>query len=151
MGNTMRALRLTFIKRGEELALHSVVEVDALVPPGDRTTERDLHGVWIELRDGRDQSYFRRILHEQLREDTEIFSPNAAASITRIPETRPETVFSVLVPNVPEADHVALFSSLHDSARIDANRIRLANVSKAAGPFSGKPAKMIGRFALKQP
>jgi hypothetical protein len=140
----VKALRLTFVREGDQLRLHSTTPVEMRVPPGDRPARPDERGFWAELRDAADQPLFRRVLRDPLPEDTEVFAPDPARSVARAPVAPSQAVFSVVVPDVPASRSVVLFSSRHTGASVDARTARLAAVRQAAEP----PATPIARFSL---
>jgi hypothetical protein len=50
-------------------------------------------------------------MDDPLRQDVEVFSPDPEQSVARTPVEKPSGIFTVLVPDLEEADHVTLMSS----------------------------------------
>lgn len=111
-GRSARSVRLIFSYDGEDVRLESRQPVEMLAPPSDPVEGYENQtGFWTEVRDARGSVLHRRILHEPVRRDAEVFSPDPERSIARVPVERPRGVFWVLVPLVPGADHVALMGA----------------------------------------
>jgi hypothetical protein len=71
-----------------------------------------LSGYWIELRDGRGRPLYRRVLYDPL--GTSLEAPTEDGSWTRVTVEQPSNLFSVVVPNLPNARSVALVGSPPD-------------------------------------
>ena len=112
-----RAVRLTFTYEGDEVRLVSRQPVEMIAPPTDRLAGYEgEQGFWIEVRSGQDETLHRRVMQNPLRRDVEVFSPDPEQSVVRVPVEKPTGSFSVVVPDLDEADHVALLSSGAPSA-----------------------------------
>lgn len=151
MGGTgpVHALRLTFVRQGDQLRLHSKIPVEVMLPPGDPAAEPGDRGFWLELRDSSDRSIFRRALHDPLPQDSEVFSPDPRQTVSRTPTTHAQSVISVLVPDLPGTETVAVFSSQHVGQPIDPKVPAASFTLKSAGRSADQPAAMIARFTLK--
>ncbi|MGK5637582.1 hypothetical protein ACSNOK_04575 [Streptomyces sp. URMC 126] len=132
------AVRLIFEYEGPDIRLVSRQRVDAAPPPsedlaGTEATDEgpDVKGFWVELRDAQRQPLYRRVMHPPVRYDAEVFSDDPDRSLARVPVEEPKGAFAVLVPEIAEADHVALVSS-----------------PLAPGPTVA-PAAEVARFALR--
>jgi hypothetical protein len=78
---------------------------------GGRDTEKDQTGTWVTLSDAQGTPVYRRTLQNPIRYDREVFSNNPAhPSIQRVPVEKPKGTFVLLVPDLPEARNVHLFS-----------------------------------------
>jgi hypothetical protein len=143
------AIRLTFVKQGDQLRLHSKIAVDTIVPPDGPAAQPSDRGFWLELRDSADRTVFRRVLHNPLPQDIEVFSPDVNQTVARVPMAPAESVFSVLVPDTPAAESVTLFSSEHRGHPIEATSMLATYTLQPVGRFANRPAAMIARFALK--
>lgn len=141
------AIRLTFVHKAGKLQLQSRIDVDAKVPAGEPSGD---HGFWVELRDSSDKSLHKQVIHDPIPIDREVFSPDPARSVERAPGGRSEDVFSILVPNVPGADSVALVSSHHDgpSGVAAATARSIEVVIKPVDPRAPRVARTIARFQL---
>ena len=109
MESPQRAVRLVVEYDGDTLRVISRQEVAMATPPSDpvRGFEEET-GFWLELRDSKGQTLYRRVMHNPVASDVEAFDPEKG--ITRHTVERKRGVFTVLVPALPEAQTVA-FSS----------------------------------------
>jgi hypothetical protein len=106
------AVRLTFTYEGDEVRLVSRQPVEIIIPPTDALSGYEgEQGFWVEVRSGQDETLHRRVMDDPLRQDVEVFSPDPEQSVARTPVDKPSGIFTVLVPDLEEADHVALMSS----------------------------------------
>ena len=107
-----KALRLTFEYEGSNVKLVSVQSVDMILPPSHPLETKDAQsGFWFTLSDGQGKPVYRRALQNPIRYDREVFSNDPAhPSIQRVPVDKPKGTFVMLVPDVPEARTVQLFS-----------------------------------------
>jgi hypothetical protein len=141
------AIRLTFVHKAGKIQLQSRSGVDAIIPTSSPSGN---HGFWAELRDRGDKPLFKQLIHNPLSEDREVFSPDAARSIARAAGARAEDVFSILVPNLPEADSLTLVSSEHEGVgNLATKTALLADVPiRRLGPQEPRIARTIARFHL---
>lgn len=103
------AVRLTFRYEGDEVRLVSRRRVDKLLPPDEEAQDAgERQGFFAEVRGADDRVLDRRLLHEPVRRDEEVFSNDPERSLARVPVERPAGIFSLLVPELEEADYVAL-------------------------------------------
>ncbi|HEX6673530.1 MAG TPA: hypothetical protein VF486_00675 [Actinomycetes bacterium] len=103
------AVRLTFRYEGDEVRLVSSRRLDKLVPPDpDAEEAAERRGFFAEVRGADGSVLHRRLLHPPVRRDAEVFSDDPQRSLGRVPVERPSGVFSLVVPDLEEADHVAL-------------------------------------------
>ena len=106
------AVRLVFAYESGELRLVARQPVDMVVPPSDPlTAPAPGAGVWAEVRDTEGRTLHRRSLPDVLRPDVEVFGPDPGQSVTRAPVERPSNAFAVVVPDIEEADHLALMAA----------------------------------------
>jgi hypothetical protein len=127
-----RAVRLVVQYEGEKLSVIDRQDVEMAVPPSDalRGFEEE-SGFWIELRDAKNNVLYRRVHEDPIRSEVEAFEEDGSA--TRAIVDKPSGVFTVLVPDIPEADHVAVVSSPRDPEQ------RMA-----------RPAKLMTRLPLRR-
>jgi len=112
VGGPSRTLRLTFEYEGTTVRLLSRQAVEMLAPPSDRTDEYANHaGFWVEVRDAEDRVLYRRILHHPIQWTREAPSGDPQRPFTRVPNDSKRGVFTVLVPDFPNAQHVRLVGS----------------------------------------
>lgn len=106
------AVRMIFEYVGDDVRLVSARRVDMHVPPTDRLEGAEEHqGLWAEVRDTGGATLHRQVLADPVRRGVEVFSDDPAQGIVRAPVERPSGMFVVLVPDLGDADHLALFGS----------------------------------------
>ena len=114
----MSVLRLTFSYRGQDIELVSTQAVDMKVPPADALRwDEKTSGFWVVLRDAGGQPLYRRITSDPIQTSVEYPSDDPKRPLARQDVAAPEGVFVVLVPDLPQARTVALFSSGGTSAQ----------------------------------
>ena len=130
----LRAVRLTFTyESDEEIRLVGRQPMEMVTPPTDALSGYEgEQGFWIEVRSDQDETLYRWVMQDPLRQDVEVFSPDPKEPVTRRPVEKPSGSFSVVVPDLEEADHVALLSSRAPSAHAPA-----------------RPATEFARFSLR--
>jgi hypothetical protein len=112
-GTSKRALRLSFTFDRADVELVSLRALEMRAPPSSPLGEGGLlesvRGAWIELRDSRGQCLWRRILHDPFR--TQVETPREGGGFTNVYREHPRGSLVVLIPDLPEAGSVVLFSS----------------------------------------
>jgi hypothetical protein len=98
---------LTVEYDGSDLMLVSQRRV-AMLAPAHRGLAADFEerGYWVELRDEADEPLYRQTLHESIREDVEVVADDAV-SLARVSRENVAGRFSVVVPDLPEAQAVS--------------------------------------------
>jgi hypothetical protein len=125
-----RTLRLTFAYEGSTVRLVSRMSVEMLLPRPNATPIREgQSGFWYELRDHQDRILYQRAVHNPIQFDVEIFPEDQKAAIHRRALANPHGTFDLLVPDVPEGDHVVLFSSPPQPERSTASASEVARFS----------------------
>lgn len=109
---TNRTLRLTFEYEGSNVKLVSSQRVDMIIPPTQALTgHEDQTGFWFTLSDSQGKAVYRRTIQQPVKIDREVFSNDPKhPSIQRVPVEKPKGTFVVLVPDIPEARTVQLYS-----------------------------------------
>lgn len=64
-----------------------------------------------EVRGADDEVLHRTAIANPLETHREVFSEEPGRSISRVPVAKPEGAFTVIVPDTPEADHLALLTT----------------------------------------
>lgn len=106
------AVRLTFAYDGDDVRLLSRQRVEMTIPPGDAVEGHEAQvGFWVEVRGVDGRLLHRRVMHDPIQRTVEVFSDDPEQTVSRVPVQRPEGVFTLVVPDVEDADHVALISS----------------------------------------
>lgn len=118
------ALRLVLIYRGGDVTLDQALRVRMRLPPSDdlpeRRPEEPLSGFWYELQDDEGEIFYRQITAHPIRSWAEIpdeEDPRGLIPVEFLPE---EAVFNLVVPDVPRARRVVLFSSPLDRPSVSA-------------------------------
>jgi hypothetical protein len=110
-GSQSRALRLTFSYRGESVELADAQRVEMVVPPGDPPAAEPQGGFWIELRDASGTVLYRRVMHNPIASDYEVFPRDPGGAIVRQPVPLRQGAFNVVVPELREADTLSLMTN----------------------------------------
>ncbi len=107
-----RALRLIFSYESGQVRLVSRQPVEMIVPPSDPPLQAETHaGFWYELKDAADATLYRRLAHDPIPTSTEVFSnERGTGNLRRVPHAPASGVFTVVLPDVPEARFVTLAS-----------------------------------------
>ncbi|MGA9771846.1 MAG: hypothetical protein WBV94_22640 [Blastocatellia bacterium] len=131
------SVRLIFEYEGDAIRLVSQQDVDVTPPPGHPTTAaEDQMGFWMEVRDPKLQVLHRQVMSDPVMTNPEVFSNEPGKTITRSEKTIPKGAFTVLVPRIPDSDHLAF-------VRMDPG-VRAESAGKLRAP-----AGEIARFSLK--
>lgn len=102
--NPPHALRLTLAYRGAQITLAGTERIAMIVPaPIDAPPEPGQTGYWFALLDANGRVIYHRPLHRPIKVDIEAFAPGTGQSITRVPLAEREGQFTVLVPDVANA------------------------------------------------
>lgn len=106
------SLRLTFRFEGGAITLVDRQEVDVAAPPSEnleRHQPERRSGFWVELqaRDGR--TLYRGVIRHPIRASAEVVAEEGG--FTNQVSVAERGAFSLLVPNLPEADDLTLYSS----------------------------------------
>jgi hypothetical protein len=114
-----------------ELADRKELSMIAPGSPGPTTSGRDYSGSWVELQDRQGRVLFERVVHNPFRTMIEVHDPPGRRSQGKPGPLQPGE-FEVLLPAIPDAAAVAVWSS-----ELDADRRTQA-------------AREVGRFDLDQ-
>lgn len=105
------AIRFLFDYEGTEVRLLSRQSMSMLLPPSDPLEGLEgFAGFWYELRDAKGKPLYRRIVRNPIQHLLEVHEEGAASPRTRLVDL-PQGVFTVLVPDLPDAQTLALCSS----------------------------------------
>jgi|SRR5579859_4480307 len=122
-------LRLTFAyKDGIARLIRSErveMKVPAAVTPPPQTGQS---GFWFEVRDAAGNLLYHRPLHNPMRADVEVFSKESERTMARVPADHPEGEFTLLVPDLPDADTFVFHGA---PQQIGANRESLVAMRSA--------------------
>lgn len=139
-----KAVRLTFSYDGPSVKLVSQERVEMTVPPSDPLTGfAKRKGFWAELRDKKDKTLYRQVIHNPTRNDAEVFpdpDESPEQSISREAAPKRKGVFVVLVPDVEEGDSITMCRSPLDKT----------GPGRGVRSLASKPATQFRRFKLKK-
>jgi hypothetical protein len=130
------AIRLVFEYEGDDVRLVSQSRIQKVLPRADQSADAlAFRGTWSEIRDAAGATLDRRVLVDPMPRDAEVFPERLGEEISRQPIERPSGVFTVLVPDVEGADHVAVLSNSPGQlgVRAAAEPTELVRVALAAG------------------
>lgn len=137
----MKAMRLTFSYDGDDVKLISQQRTEMMVPPSDPLKGYGKHkGFWAELKNERDKTLYRHVMHNPTRNDAEVFPETPGQSISREPAPKRKGVFVVVVPDTNKGEEVTLCRSSPEEQGPARGLLALAT----------KPATEIMRFKLKK-
>ncbi len=103
-------LRLTFAYEGENIRQVSSTRVQMLAPyaPFTPQPEGDI-GFWIELQDREGKRLYAQAFNMPIRYAVEDYSPEG--KIKRVSLAEPKGEFELLIPDIPEASALVMYTS----------------------------------------
>jgi hypothetical protein len=108
---TDTALRLTFSYNRENVTLDFTQTLEEMPTPESDPLEHDPEaGFWYELRDAENTTLYRQVLQNPVRYDAEIYLEAGETIVRQVFDDYADT-FDLLVPALPTATQIALFSS----------------------------------------
>jgi hypothetical protein len=132
-GTGPRSLRFTIEYRGTDMSIVDRRSLDMPAPISDAIRGYDgQSGFWYELRSPSGETLYRRVLHNPLRFHVEEHALEPSPTMRRRAVEQPSGVFTVLVPDDPQAATLVVFSSPPDPAAL------------------AEPAGRIAEFSLRQ-
>lgn len=110
-----RAIRLLVEYNESGFTISQSWPLETLAPPSHaRDVPRATSGFWVELRDAKNNVLYRRVMPDPVQTDVEVFDPEG---LHRQEVEAPRGSFTVLVPDLPEAEQIAFVSSPSDPAK----------------------------------
>jgi hypothetical protein len=108
-----KARRLTFQYKDTNIKLISQYLVDKVLPPTSPLIKSESKsGVWYEINDNQQNIIYSRGIANAIQTDVEVFSNESEEeSIIRQNVPKIEGTFSILIPDVPEAKSLSIFSN----------------------------------------
>ena len=104
-----RVWRLVYAVTDDGVRILYGRRVEMTVPPSDPLEDEAASvGFWAELRDADEQALYRRVMADPFEVDIEVPGEPGDPSFTRLPAPAAGGSFTVLVPDLPGADHVSL-------------------------------------------
>jgi hypothetical protein len=135
-------IRLIFGYSADGVTLISRQRVEMTLPAQDPASHDALpHAFIAEVRGSDDRVLHRAAIANPSESHREVFSEEAGRSISRVPVAQPNGAFTVIVPDTPEADHLALLTAGPTRDRAGT----VISASQAGG------LREIARFPLRGP
>ncbi len=116
--NYRHTLRMRFVYEGGKVRqLPDVQRVEMLAPisPVELPREKVHGGFWVELHDAEGRVLYYQVLNNPLRPTLDDYSPDG--TIRAVPNRSPGGEFELLIPDMPEARTLVMFSSPIDRRR----------------------------------
>jgi hypothetical protein len=136
---THRSVRLTFAYEGSDIKLVSQEPVEMIAPPSDEVAPaQTVNGFWFQLENAKGAALYKRVAHPPIRYDREVFSPEGEHSVARVPVEKPSGVFTVVMPDIQEADKVTLHGGAHSPAHPQGTPGLVGNVPQPVASFKLK-------------
>jgi hypothetical protein len=111
--SSTKAKRLTFSYENNNIKLINEQKIDKIIPPSTPLPDLENKRVnfLLEVSDNKNNTIYRQVIENQIQRDIEIFSDEPKESIFRkeLPEIK--GVFSVVIPDEPQAESLDIFSS----------------------------------------
>lgn len=109
----MKTMRLTLSYEGSSIRLIGRQRIKMVSPPSDDVdvAEQKKTGFWYEVRSSKGEVLFRRVTENPIRLATEIRSDDPARPLVRQEVKEAKGTFILIVPDLPGARTLVLFSS----------------------------------------
>jgi hypothetical protein len=88
-----------------------------VVPPSDPIEPSDESGFWVETRDTKDRTLYRRVLSDVLQDSIEVFSDDPEETIVRRLAPRAQGEFVVIVPDPGPGSSAVFFGTPYERGR----------------------------------
>src|SRR6266508_2208561 len=125
-----RAIRLLIEYDQSRFTVRESWSLETLAPPSHPLVAAQAQsGFWFELRDGKDSVVYRRVMENPVQFDVEVHDPERGPYRRAVEE--PKGVFTILIPDLPEAQEIVFVSSPLDPAE------------------SAGPAEQVARLTLR--
>jgi hypothetical protein len=111
-----RAIRLLVEYDKSGFTIKANWSLETFAPPSHAlAVPRATSGFWVELRDAKGKVLYRRVMQNPVQTEVEVFDPEEGPHRHAVEE--PSGVFSILVPDMPDAEQIAFVSSPPDPAK----------------------------------
>lgn len=142
-GPTPSAWRLTFEYEGDVVRLVVQQRVAMVAAPDDaELLARGKAGFWVEVRDAGGKVLYQQVIHNPIRHDYEVFSPDPDEAPRRVEAPELKGVFQAVVPDLPGATEVVLYGRAgnQETAERDAKQLVKGKLGETAPPAGGPVA-----------
>ena len=107
-----KAERLTFSYKGPTIKLISQQKMEKVLSPSSHLGTKDnKSGFWYELADSNQNILYQKTISNPIQTDIEVFSNESKETIARQKVSESEGIFSLLIPDLPEAKTFSLFGN----------------------------------------
>jgi hypothetical protein len=107
-----RCIRLIFSYQDSKIDLISQQDVEMIIPPSkDLNYDKNQSGFWYDLHDKDGKILYHDYVFNPIQTSVEILSDSNDGSFKRIPIEHPKGVFTLLIPQIDEAQELILYSS----------------------------------------
>jgi hypothetical protein len=124
-------------RRGERWTIDKQTRIEAMTLPASAELPegggRPVAGFWYEVVDEDGRALYRRVLRNPTEQAVEV--PAADGGLQRVDVDRPEVVFDVLVPDLPEVRDLAFYDSEPRAGDTQ------ATIARASQPVARIPLK----------
>lgn len=111
-GAPPRALRLVFKYEGSDVELISKKLITKVAPPTDnRNVDAEESGFWFVILDNKRNVLYRRIIENPIQYAAEVRTDDPHMPLKWEEQDKPKGHFSVIIPELPKASRIELFSS----------------------------------------
>ena len=125
-----KSLRLTFSYSSKGIDLDEIQPLEGMpLPPTDPIQHGPEAGFWYELRDAKNATLYRQVVHNPMHHEAEIWTEGTPIGRQTL-EDRAGT-FTLLVPSLQAVTNIVLFSSPLDPANCGAEAQEIARFSLA--------------------
>ncbi|OFY67357.1 MAG: hypothetical protein A2V64_07700 [Bacteroidetes bacterium RBG_13_43_22] len=108
--------RFVITCRGSIIDLISIKQVIAVAPPSDNIGEADKFcGSWIELRRNDGKILYLKRIHDLFDDTIEVITGSQGEELSWVTAPGLERTIAVMVPQIPEADHLAIMTRGQDA------------------------------------
>ena len=110
--NKTKAKRLTFSYENTNIKLIDQQELEKIIPQSTSLTELENRAVnfWLEITDKKKKILYRQVIENPIKTDIEVFSDQSNESIIRKELSEIKGVFSIVIPDAPQAESLDFFS-----------------------------------------
>jgi hypothetical protein len=140
---------MIFSHSGGEVTLVSRKRVEMTLPATVAEADESANPEFFaEVRGADGRPLHRAAVANPLQNHREVFSDDPERSIHRVPVEEPQGVFTVVVPDHPQGDHVALMMA-RPAAATDAESA--SDAARRAGFVPGEDVREIARVPMRDP
>jgi hypothetical protein len=111
--SSTKAKRLTFSYENNNIKLIDEQKIDKIIQQSTPLTELENKRVnfLLEVKDDKNNTLYRQVIENPIKTDIEIFSDQSKESISRKELSEIKGVFSLVIPDQPQAESLDIFSS----------------------------------------